>query len=33
LSHEGQSGARTVFDIPLAYLSPLSAAQLRRDLL
>lgn len=33
LSQEGQNGAKTVFDIPLAYLSPKSAAELRRDLL
>nr|WP_232242984.1 diaminopimelate dehydrogenase [Paenibacillus sp. GSMTC-2017] len=33
LSTEGQAGARTVFDIPLGYLSPRSAEELRRDLL
>ncbi len=33
LSREGQTGARTVFDIPYAYLSPKSGAELRRDLL
>lgn len=33
LSREGQTGARTVFDIPLAYLSPKSPEELRRDLL
>ncbi|GKU78101.1 diaminopimelate dehydrogenase [Paenibacillus sp. L3-i20] len=33
LSAEGQVGARTVFDIPLGYLSPRSAEELRRDLL
>lgn len=33
LSREGQTGARTVFDIPLACLSPKSAEELRRDLL
>lgn len=33
LSKEGQAGAKTVFDIPLAYLSPRPAADLRRDLL
>lgn len=33
LSREGQSGARTVFDIPYAYLSPKSGEELRRDLL
>lgn len=33
LSREGQTGARTVFDIPFAYLSPKTAEELRRDLL
>jgi len=33
LSKEGQSGAKTVFDIPLAYLSPKTAEQLRKELL
>lgn len=33
LSEQGQSGARTVFDIPLGLLSPKSADELRRDLL
>jgi diaminopimelate dehydrogenase len=33
MSKEGQTGAKTVFDIPLAYLSPKSAEELRRDLL
>lgn len=33
MSREGQTGARTVFDIPLAYLSSKSAAELRRELL
>jgi diaminopimelate dehydrogenase len=33
LSREGQTGARTVFDIPLGYLSPKSPEELRRDLL
>lgn len=33
MSQEGQTGARTVFDIPLAYLSPKSAEELRRELL
>ncbi|WP_206098863.1 diaminopimelate dehydrogenase [Paenibacillus paeoniae] len=32
-SKEGQSGAKTVFDIPFAYLSPKSGEELRRDLL
>jgi len=30
---DGQSGARTVFDVPPAYLSPLSGDELRRRLL
>ncbi|KAA9000352.1 diaminopimelate dehydrogenase [Paenibacillus spiritus] len=33
LSREGASGAKTVFDIPLGYLSPKSAEELRRELL
>ena len=33
LANEGHTGARTVFDIPLGYLSPLSAAALRETLL
>ncbi len=33
MAKEGQTGARTVFDIPLGYLSPKSAAELRRTLL
>ncbi|MFS0725001.1 diaminopimelate dehydrogenase [Paenibacillus sp. 1P07SE] len=33
LHREGQTGARTVFDIPLGYLSPKSPEILRRDLL
>jgi diaminopimelate dehydrogenase len=33
MAKEGQTGAKTVFDIPLGYLSPKSAAELRRDLL
>ncbi|GBF78372.1 diaminopimelate dehydrogenase [Paenibacillus sp. 598K] len=33
LSREGQTGARTVFDIPLGYLSPKSPEDLRRELL
>lgn len=33
LNKEGQTGAKTVFDIPLAYLSSRSAEELRRDLL
>lgn len=33
LNREGQIGAKTVFDIPLGYLSSKSPADLRRDLL
>lgn len=33
LSAEGATGAKTVFDIPLGYLSPKSAEELRRELL
>ncbi len=33
LSQEGQSGCKTVFDIPPAYLSPLSGEELRKNLL
>jgi diaminopimelate dehydrogenase len=33
LSGEGSTGAKTVFDIPLGYLSPKSPEELRRDLL
>jgi len=33
LSREGQSGARTVFDVPFSYLSPKSGEELRRELL
>lgn len=33
LSREGQTGARTIFDIPLGYLSMKSADQLRKELL
>lgn len=33
LSSEGVSGAKTVLDIPFSYLSPKSAADLRRELL
>ncbi len=33
LAREGQTGARTVFDIPLGYLSPKSAEELREQLL
>ena len=33
LSKEGQSGAKTVFDIPPAYLSPKSGEELRKTML
>lgn len=33
MSSEGQSGAKTVFDVPFSYLSPKSAEELRRELL
>lgn len=33
LAEDGQTGARTVLDIPLCYLSPKSGAELRRELL
>lgn len=33
LAGEGQTGARTVLDIPLSYLSPKSGAELRKELL
>ncbi len=33
MAKEGQTGAKTVFDIPLGYLSPKSAAELRKELL
>lgn len=33
LNREGQSGAKTVFDVPLGYLSMKSSAELRRELL
>ncbi len=33
LGGEGQTGARTVLDIPLSYLSPKSGAELRKELL
>ncbi|MFF2481046.1 diaminopimelate dehydrogenase [Paenibacillus sp. NPDC058071] len=33
MSKEGQTGARTVFDVPFSYLSPKSAEELRRELL
>lgn len=33
MAKQGQTGARTVFDIPLGYLSPKSSEELRRDLL
>ena len=33
LSLEGQTGCKTLFDIPPAYLSPKSGEELRRELL
>jgi len=33
MSQEGQTGARTVFDVPPAYLSPKSGEELRKELL
>ena len=33
LNKEGKTGALTVFDIPLGYLSPKSAEELRKELL
>lgn len=33
MSREGQTGARTVFDIPFSYLSPKSSEELRKTLL
>ncbi len=33
LSQDGQSGCKTVFDVPPAYLSPLSGEELRKNLL
>ncbi len=33
MNREGQTGAKTVFDIPAAYLSPLSAEELRKEML
>lgn len=33
LAKEGQTGARTVFDIPFVYLSPKTPAELRKELL
>lgn len=33
LNKEGISGAKTVFDIPISYLSPKSSAELRKELL
>lgn len=33
LSVDGSTGAKTIFDLPLGYLSPKSAEQLRRELL
>ena len=33
MNKEGMSGCKTVFDIPPAYLSPKSGAELRKELL
>ncbi|GGG77899.1 diaminopimelate dehydrogenase [Paenibacillus radicis (ex Gao et al. 2016)] len=33
ISQEGGTGAKTIFDLPIGYLSPKSAEELRRDLL
>lgn len=33
MARDGQTGARTVFDVPYGYLSPKSAAELRKELL
>lgn len=33
MAKEGQTGAKTVFDIPLGYLSPKSPEELRKSLL
>ena len=33
MSQEGMTGCKTVFDVPPAYLSPLSGAELRKNLL
>ena len=33
MNNEGVSGAKTVFDVPPAYLSPKSGAELRKELL
>lgn len=33
MSQEGQTGAKTVFDVPFSYLSPKSGEELRRELL
>jgi diaminopimelate dehydrogenase len=33
MAREGQTGARTVFDVPYGYLSPKTAAELRKELL
>ena len=33
MNREGCSGAKTVFDVPLAYLSPKSGEELRKELL
>ena len=33
MSKEGNCGAKTVFDVPLAYLSPKSGEDLRKEML
>lgn len=33
MNQEGMTGCKTVFDVPPAYLSPLSGAELRKNLL
>jgi len=33
LSKEGSKGAKTIFDVPVSYLSPISSSELRRTLL
>ena len=33
MAAEGACGAKTVFDVPLGYLSPKSAAELRKEML
>jgi diaminopimelate dehydrogenase len=33
MNQEGMTGCKTVFDVPPAYLSPLSGEELRKNLL